>query len=377
MSWSLDGRPLRKILITRLRYLGDIVMATAVVDLLKRGDPELDIGFLCEEAYAPALIDHDALDRLHVLGTGGTGATHRNRPVVLEPDRPRQEGWLGTVLALRRERYDLAVDLFFNPRSAWLLRCAGIPLRITGRRNRRARLYTHVAELPADPGFRSLAPGGLGEHVARLAPLSHVETGLPMMDWLASHGGIVGPRLVVSDSARASAAESLAGAGVKPGPFILLAPGATWEAKSWPADRWRALIDMLEGGGVRTVVLNPPGTDRLLEAALRDAPGTRLPPLPLSTVFGVIAAARSVVTVDGGVMHAAVALKRPTVALFGPTDPTIWFPYDHLGIHRVLATRPHCHPCDLHSCDDWICMPGLEVTDVITALTKILFGGEV
>jgi ADP-heptose:LPS heptosyltransferase len=84
----------------------------------------------------------------------------------------------------------------------------------------------------------------------------------------------------------------------------------------------------------------------------------------LTDALAVVAAAGQLVSVDGGIMHAAVAMGVPTVALFGPTDPGAWFPYERLGPYRVLATRPHCHPCGLHACDAFICLPDLDPATV-------------
>ena len=67
MSWSLDGRPLRRVLVTRLRYLGDIAMSTVVPAVLRRGDPDLEIEYLCDAPYAPLLADHPQLAAVHAL----------------------------------------------------------------------------------------------------------------------------------------------------------------------------------------------------------------------------------------------------------------------------------------------------------------------
>jgi len=375
MSWSLDGRPVKRVLVSRLRYLGDVVMSTVVVDLLREGDPDLRIGYLCEDAHAPAVMGHRAVDRLHILAANRSGRDAAARHGVAETRTVHRGGWLRTAVSLRRERYDLAVDLFFNPRSAWLLRAGGARARITGRRNRRAKLYTHVAERRADADFDRLAPGGLGEHVARLTPLTHVESGLSFRDWFVARGTAVAPSLTVDQAADSAAGAALAAAGAPDGPFVVAAPGATWQAKSWPAERWKELFDRFGQYGIGVVALTPPGPDRGFAAACADAPAIVLPPLPLSTVFGVLNRGRGTVAVDGGVMHASVALGRPTVAIFGPTDPDIWFPYDHLGPHRLMATRPHCHPCDLHECDEWICMPDVQADDVAAALAGALTGG--
>jgi heptosyltransferase-1 len=76
--------------------------------------------------------------------------------------------------------------------------------------------------------------------------------------------------------------------------------------------------------------------------------------------------------VDGGIVHTAVAMGRPTLALFGPTDPAIWFPYEDLGPFRVLCTRPACHPCNRHTCTEFICLPELGVDLVAEAASEML-----
>ncbi len=372
MSWEVDGRPLERVLVTRLRYLGDVVMSTVVTDLLRAGDPDLDIGFLCEAAHAPALASQAPSLRLHTLGAARRGTDARARAGA--PGRESGGSTLAVLRALRQARYDAVVDLFFNPRSAWLLRFAGMPVRICGRRNRRSRLYTHVAERNAELVPERLAPGGLGEHVARLAPLRHVESGLPFVEWFTQRNEPVRPAIAPEPGETDRARTVLTEAGVD-GPFVVFAPGATWPAKAWPAERWRQAVEAVVRPDRAIVVLTPPGDDGGVAAALAGAPCRVLPLLPLPTVLGVLDAAAAVLAVDGGVLHAAVALGRPTVGLFGPTDPAIWFPYGHLDACRVLATRPTCHPCDLHVCDDWICMPGLTADEAASALEDVLKEG--
>jgi ADP-heptose:LPS heptosyltransferase len=123
------------------------------------------------------------------------------------------------------------------------------------------------------------------------------------------------------------------------------------------------------------VVLAAPGREAAwgrLAAAIPAGKGGVLNPLPLEEAMAVTAASRALVTVDGGLMHTAVAMGVPTLALFGPTDPVIWFPYEAAGPYRVLATAPHCHPCGLHDCPDFICLPDLEPGVVLDSLVDLL-----
>lgn len=375
MSWLLDNRPLRRVLVTRLRYLGDVVMASVVADALRRGDPDLEIGFLCEAGHAPVLAGHPSLSRLHRLAAGRRGADARARAGQTS-GHVAARGGPGMIAELRAARYDLAVDLFFNPRSAWLLRLAGIPLRIGGTAGSRRHLYTHC--LPrsrvSDPRgvLARRAPGGLGEHLCRLQPLVHAPSGRPFLDWLDDEGAAppLVPRLA-RPPLPPEAADALAAVGVPAGrPYLLAAPGATWPSKQWPAGHWRQLLPQaVQRTGLPLATLVPPG-----------APGewgnlpAALPPLALDHVLPLVAGARALVTADGGIMHAAVGLGVPVLALFGPTDPAIWFPYEAATASRVLATRPACHPCDRLACpaSEFICLPPLEPAVVLAALESLL-----
>ncbi|MGD9548296.1 MAG: glycosyltransferase family 9 protein [Candidatus Krumholzibacteriia bacterium] len=385
MTWTMGGRTLGSVLVTRLRYLGDIVMSTVVLDALRAGDPGLRLGYLCEAVHGPVLERVPGLDRIHLLDSRRRGADARARGSHPE-GVDAGAGTPGTVLALRAARYDLACDLFFNPRSAWLLWSAGIPLRIGGSAGWRRRLYTRsVRPEELSPAhreiLRALAPGGLGDHLCRLAPLRHVETGLPFLDWLERAGPArpLRPRLRRSDSPdRVPAA--LTALGIRPGEdYLVLVPGATWATKEWPLACWRELIDLLaKAGRSPLAVVLPPGKEAAwapLAGAIPAGFGGLLPGLPLGEVLDVISGATGVVSVDGGIMHAAVGLGRPTVGLFGPTDPGVWFPYEGAGPFRVLATRPDCHPCNLHDCDRFVCLPELTAVRVARTLDQVLTMG--
>lgn len=401
MSWTLEGRPVGSVLVSRQRYLGDLVMASVVPQVLRLGDPGLRIGLLCEAAHGPVLAGQPDLDELHLLvrqrkgpdararGAGGpdpgSAAPGSSGPRVT----PHRGSW-ELARGLRRSRYDVAVDLFFNPWSAWLLWLSGIPQRIGGTPKWRRRLYTHTVQR-SDPrvrrsGLEEVAPGGLAEHLCRLAPLVHAETGLPFLEWLKRNrkGKAIVPRLAApapNESAR-GALESLGArwraGGTDPTGYLLLAPGATWPVKEWPAGRWRELIDLLVARTQqRLLVLVPPvGAGRWTELAkaIPAGRGGVLPGLALPAVLDLLAGARGVVSVDGGVLHAAVGLGRPTVGLFGPTDPAIWFPYEGAGPFRVLATRPACHPCDLHECGQFVCLPDLGAAEVAETFLGLLEG---
>jgi ADP-heptose:LPS heptosyltransferase len=380
VTWTVDGKPLGSVLVSRLRYLGDVVMSTVVLEVLHEGDPNLRLGYLCEEQHAAALTAHPLLNQLHALGNRRVGKDARARRTAPSA-RQVGAGAFGTIVDLRQTRYDLAVDLFFNPRSAWLLRLSGIPLRVGGTRGSRRHLYTHSVlrgEMAARfPMFDELAPGGLGEHLCRLEPLVHEETGLPFGNWFCQNYqvGQLRPRIKAQLSGPVID-EILHEAGIEPGqPFLVLAPGATWASKEWPLERWRELIGLLLVQRPDAIlILTPPGSADTWGSLGKEIPPGRggvLPVLDLPRVLGLLSRSGLLVSVDGGIMHTGVGLGIPTVGLFGPTRPDAWFPYEGSGPFRVLCTRPPCHPCDLHDCPEFICLPELPPGQVIEAISAI------
>lgn len=378
LAWLLDDKPLRRILVSRLRYLGDVIMSTAVLDVLHRGDPVLELSFLLEAPFAGVLEGRMGLRRLHKLEVqrhSGDARARRQDPT----GSVSGGGTLAMVRELRRCRYDLAIDLFFNPRSSLLLFMAGIPERIGGAGSWRRHLFTRTV-IPEDgwqqdPYLQELAGGALGHHLCRLQPLVHQETGLPFLQWLRRNyrPGEIRPRLERRAINFSASPNRFPATGDR---YLLLAPGATWPSKAWPISRWEDLISELLTTFEEDVwVVTPPGRGMNLAGLAALIPGQRggvLPSLALTDVLSILAGAKAVVAVDGGVMHAAVGLDVPTVALFGPTDPEIWFPYENAGPFRVVCQKPPCHPCGRHNCEDFICLPDLSAKKVMATLGELL-----
>ncbi len=384
MTWALDGIPLHSILVTRLRYLGDVVMSTVVPEILKLGDPSLHVGFLCESPYDQVLRGHPSVDQVFCLEAPQQKFNSMTRKA--HPHDVRQGGGAWDVIrSLRRAKFGLALDLFFNPRSALVLKGSGIRARIGGTSSLRRHLYTHCVQRQDAGKFEEvltrLAPGGLGDHLCRMTPLRHLESDSSFGDWLGRLT-LAHPLLPVLPKPRLSpeVGNLLAGLGDRmESPFLVLAPGATWSAKEWPQRRWRVLLEhLLVERRENLVVLLPPGGNSQWVELGQVIPAPRggvLPTLALGTVMEVLAQARGVISTDGGIMHCAVGLGIPTLALFGPTQAEIWFPYGHDSRFKVLGRRPPCHPCHLHDCEAFSCLPDIRPGEVMTALAGIL--GEV
>ena len=77
---------------------------------------------------------------------------------------------------------------------------------------------------------------------------------------------------------------------------------------------------------------------------------------------------RLLITTDSGPMHIAAAMNTPTVALFGPTDPSRTGPYGN-G-HTIVRKEMPCSPCFLKKCDTKRCMEEIGVDEVFEAVKE-------
>jgi lipopolysaccharide heptosyltransferase II len=159
-------------------------------------------------------------------------------------------------------------------------------------------------------------------------------------------------------------------------PIIALAPGesARRPYKSWPAERFAALARWLREQQTAVVVVGSEA-DRSLGDLILD--GLRGPAANLAgrTSVGQLAAVLSrcegLVGIDSGPLHAAAAMGRPVVGLYGPTDPAETGPRGER--HRVLLHPEPCFPCITPSCEGRRpCLMKITVEEVIGAVEEML-----
>jgi ADP-heptose:LPS heptosyltransferase len=121
------GRPRtdpRKILLIRLRRIGDVVMTTPAAALLKKHFPAASITYLVEEPFRRLVEGLPAVDR-----------------VIAVPAKQSFGGFLGLVRRVRRERFDALLDFHGGPRASWITAASGARLKIGYAIERKGFLY--------------------------------------------------------------------------------------------------------------------------------------------------------------------------------------------------------------------------------------------
>ena len=329
-----------RILVTRLRYLGDVILTTPAVAALKERYPEAEIHYAAERPYADILEGNPDLTSI----------------IRLSRDTRKVPGEIATIRSLH---CTACIDLFYNPRSALLLYLSGIPIRVGGTEKIRGRLYTHRFTIPAE---------------TRSAILHHVSA-MGVFD-VGRRDSL--PRVYLTRDEIASGRELLdrvVGGREAGSRIIAMHPGGTWQSKRWPGRSFAKLALLArERIGARVVVVTGPGEEGTAERVRAEAGSAVrvLPFQPLRTIAAVLASCDGVVANDGGIMHLAVAIGRPTVAVFGPTEPDIWFPYEGRGPFALVSRRMDCAPCHRHRCEGLECLEGIEPEDVLARIREVL-----
>ncbi len=303
----------RRILVIRLSSLGDIILTTPVLRLMRESWPQSRIEVVVKAEFQEVLRGHPCVDRLWPVDT-------------------RQPLW-HAICALRETHYDLVLDLHRTLRSFWLYHGSRSRDRLAYRKYtlRRALLvrlkWNTLRQVPPIP-----------ERYAR--PLRRLGITAPLPP----------TELHVDEACAAAVAQYLADAGLESAPrcMIAVAPGAQWKTKQWPVARFAAAARELSVRHDATIVLLGDRHDRPLAQAFQqhvaapviDAVGH----LPLMQTAALLQQCRLLLCNDTGLMHMATALGIPVVPVFGPTVQALGF-YPFQAVAQVVSHPLPCRPC--------------------------------
>lgn len=348
----MNPEGIRRILISRMKFIGDVVLTTPVVRALRQSFPGAYIAYLGEKEAVSLLENNPSIDEVIPYDFSA--------PAFLA--QPRM------MLILRSKKFDAVIDLFSNPRTALLAFASGAPIRIGKDVAGRGILYTHRIR---DDGKPKTA---VEFHYQYIRPLGARSAGSRT-------------EIFLTDGEKALAREHLARLALEPGkPIVGLHPGATWPAKMWPWESFAELGMKLKGElGVEPVLTEGPGEAEVVGKISARSSGAvkALPLLRLRELAAVISCMEVYVANDSGPMHIAPAVGTRTVGIFGPGEENIWFPYvggDYpRGEHLALRKDVPCHPCHLDFCNRpgsgfMECMKLLSVGEVFEAVRSRVLG---
>jgi len=336
----------KKLLVVRLRSIGDTVLATPTLRALRRQLPSAKIDILLEDWVAPLIEGHEAIDSVRRIGVGSR-------------DRWR------VARELRRQRYDVVINLHGGTTSSFITRATGAPLRIGYEYYQYSFLYNLKLLSPSEfwlqdkthSAEQQLALAGF----AGIDVADRPEAGLP-----------------VSDAALQSLANKLEGQGVdlERHTLALMHPAASYFTKTWQPDRFARVAEYLSEKGLRTIAVGTRNESEVLEAVSSESRAeitTRFD-LTLPEITALASKAKIFIGNDSGIAHIAAAVSTPPVVIFGSSNRDHWKPWTR-GPHRSVFRKFDCQPCPGRECLAFgvpKCILDIEVQEVISAVDELL-----
>ena len=339
---------IHSILISRLRFLGDVILTTPAIRALRKNFPDAKIAYIVETPYNELLENNPNLDAVIVFDRRGLEKQGNFSRVVSQTK---------FLYSLRAEHFDLAIDLLGNPRSAWQTWFTGARVRVGGDFRGRKYLYTVRVQ---DDGRPKTAIDFHLQYLKAIGVTAHgtqteVVTAKAEEKWVLSYFDLLG----IDRRKR----------------IVGIHVGATWPAKRWLPERFAQLCEkLIRRLGVEVVFTAGPGEEALVDkvrslvTARTFSPGV----LSLHRLTALLKYLDLFISNDCGPMHLAPAVGTKTIGIFGPGEPEIWFPYDISLGHRVVHKEIDCSRCHRDLCEKMDCMKSIQVDDVMAAVKESL-----
>jgi len=345
--WNWDS--VERVLLVRLRSIGDTVLTTPSLFALKRFLPQASIDILLEDWVAPVLDGFPHVDNVITLERKSTSARAR------------------VARQLRANNYDVVYNLHGGSTATLLTRATGAKHRVGYQTYQYARLHNHLSP------SASLLWGRDKTHSVeqQLALLGW--TGVPVSDRPPT-------RLKVTPEASAAIASRLRVAGLAEVPFAVIHPAAAFATKQWAADKFGLLAADLRSKGLAVVAITTANEKPVIDEVNNNTatPAEAFTDLSLPEITALLARARVFVGNDSGIAHIAAAVRAPTVVIFGSSNTAHWRPWTpglSSSAAEVVIEEMDCQPCHGYFCekfDEPECIKRVPVERVIAATERVL-----
>lgn len=279
-----------RVAVIRLRSLGDCVLTTPALELLKQSRPDLQIGVIVEDRFAPVFEGNP------------------NVQAILPP----------AIKPLARWRPDLCLNLHGGTRSIVLTAGSGARIRAG---------FAH---------FRGAAVYNL--RIPTAQEILHVDRKVHTAEHLASAVFFLGARRQPIPRARLFAPPI-----ERPErPYAVIHAVSANPAKTWTAQGFLEAARHLQQDNLEPVFIAGPGEDLSPFHEYRCIAGA-----PLASTKTLLANASLFVGNDSGPAHMTAAFGVPVVVLYGKSDPIVWAPWraqsqvlaDDESIHNIRAAQ--------------------------------------
>lgn len=340
-----DWQTVKRVLVVRLRSIGDTVLSTPSLFALKRFLPHASVDILVEDWVAPVLDGFPHVDNVITLERKSTSARAR------------------VARRLRAERYDVVYNLHGGTTATLLARATGAKHRVGYATYQYARLHNHLSP-SSSLLWEQQQTHSVEQQLALLG-----WTGVPVSDRPPT-------QLAVTEPAAAAIAGRIQTAGLADTPFAVIHPAAAFATKQWAAEKFGRVADELAGQGLGVVVITAPDETPIVAELQRNtaAPVVAFTDLSLPEITALLARARLFVGNDSGIAHIAAAVETPAVVIFGSSNLAHWRPWAK-ATAAVVYEEMECQPCHGYFCEKFAepeCIKRVPIERVMAATARVL-----
>lgn len=338
--------PNPRILLIKLRSIGDVIYNTAVYTPLKRAFPDAHLTVLVERPSYDLVRNHPDVDEVLCFQKGSFW-------------QQIQFYW-----KLFSTGYDMAIDMHEGTRGAIMCFVTQASFRVGHKFAKRSFFYNVKLE------FNDLQPK------------FPVDYQVALIKKLGASFDQVEPAVHLSEASRKNARQILLEKGIRPeDPYCIIHPGTRKIYNQWQYEKFARLVDILFSRyGLQVILTGGPGEEEQSQAVIekiKDMPFTFIM-ADLQELAVITEGAEFAVCHNGGYMHLSSVLGTPVIALYGSVHPRVWRP---LGARDVVVYKQlECSPCN-HTTRKTECYKGdaeckqiITVEDVLQGVDKILKG---
>ena len=346
-----DLTEIKKILVIKLRHLGDVLLTAPFFSILKKSLPQAEIDAYIYAESLPMLEGHPDIHEL-------IGYDRKWKKLSFFQRMKREFVLLRRI---KKEKYDLVINLTEGDRGAVCARISKARIKVgidPGKKSKR-KIYTHIVKIPGAP-----------RHI--------VEKNLDALRRIGIFPKESDKKLQIflPEKAREKMRALLLEKGCLPKEYILIHPATRWKFKGWREDRVVELIQMLVERGEKVVLTSGPDSEevalieRIVKAAGSDSCLSLAGKVDLKELGALIDLSCVCVCMDTAALHIASSLKAKNVVLFGPTSEKNWGPWQNPNA-IVVTKNFSCRPCYMDGCGGSkksSCLEEIEAKEVLEAI---------
>lgn len=340
----IDPSEIKKILIIRLRRIGDIIMTTPALSALRKGFPKAFISYVVEKPFRELVEDHPELDKV----------------IVLEKKQGIRD-FFKLIRSIRKEKYDVVLDFHGGPRASLITLLSKAKLKIGYRIKYRNFIYhIKISRKPETGKLHSVE-----NHINFIRALGVDSESIPALN-------LPQAKKVETEKVKRFIKENEF-EGYK---IVTIHIGAGNEFRDWGINNWNKLISLLaKRPDVKIVLIGASEDKKAEEEILKMSKGstfTQVGKLNLREVRELISYSSLFVGPDSGPMHIAASTSTPIVALFGPTLPANFSPWQ--AISTLMEKEFDCRPCKQRHCihEDFRCLRSIMPEEVYQACLRYI-----